>query len=352
ALVTGTVLNPSFDVLDLTELEGTSYILSADGRGFMSCWDISPRSGKNEPVHYFSAHDEKLTQVITLGGTRLPELIETTEWESDPSSVVRQNTKPRGFGLLQSLCCCCSGKSGRTARRKKDAKHWLVATASEDGAIRVWRWRLVNPRQRLRTKKGEVAPEETSPVEVDFITEWISAGKVPISRCVELHDGLLAVALKDSVDVRLIDPCTATVACVLYGHTRPLSALAQCGDGRLVSGGADGAVRLWVKQNWGGTDRQLFQEALVKPEKDGLEAAADADWDPEPTPPAAPYGVWGETEEEKEVVAGVCSMAFFAHMQQAQKGECVAMAIRVLVQSAENLPKAQGIQGLGGGVAG
>jgi len=196
-----------------------------------------------------------------------------------------------------------------------------VATSSEDGSIRIWRWRLTPERKR--------APG--IPVFfVDFITEWISENAVPVQSCLELSDGHLAVMLRDSPDVRLVDPAASVVRWVLFGHTAPVTALAECHDGCLVTGGADGAVRLWARRSW---------QEDAKPRPRDAEPARGGDFDRPRTPPDV---AWAEPGQEA-AHAGVSSMALFAHMQQAQRGECVSVALRVFVQSAEHLPKADAL---------
>eukprot|EP00439_Symbiodinium_sp_Y106_P012125 s2218_g1.t2 len=95
------------------------------------------------------------------------------------------------------------------------------------------------------SKRSPRQPKAESSVRVTLISEWRS--EAAITSCLELHDGLLAVGFQ-GCDVNLIDPCTATVSWVLYGHTGRVTALAECADGRFVTGGADGAIRLWAKR--------------------------------------------------------------------------------------------------------
>ncbi|CAE7732236.1 KIF1A [Symbiodinium sp. CCMP2456] len=131
-------------------------------------------------------------------------------------------------------------------------------------------------------------------------------------------------------DVNLIDPCTATVSWVLYGHTDRVTALAECADGRFVTGGADGAIRLWAKRTW----------SASLPAQDALHSAADASADGA-EPPQLSAEAWRGALGES-VKPGVCSMAFYAHTQQARRGEMAALFLRVLVQSGSNLIKADG----------
>mmetsp|Transcript_139529 Transcript_139529/g.256618 ORF Transcript_139529/g.256618 Transcript_139529/m.256618 type:complete len:1261 (-) Transcript_139529:86-3868(-) len=340
-----TALRPSYNILSLAELQGSPYLLSGDGKGFISAWDVVSNTRRtDDPEHYFEAHSGPVNDVISLRSGRLPELVEEYEWprgdagakrqafhigerralESEAESEVpgrpgpsprseatgepimvdweEEEPQPKGFcgGLADKLCCCRRSSLFGPGRNK--AKHWLIATASEDGTVRVWRWRLIP------TKHADVVP-----FEVDFITEWASDGDVPILRCMELYDGHLCLVLQGSADVLIMDPGSCVVKWVLYGHTGPVTSITQCPDGRLVTGAQDGSVRLWVRNSWGDS---------VTDEKDA--------------PPAV---AWADPEQEM-AKSGVSSMAFFAHTQQAQKGEYVTVCTRTFVHRAENLPKA------------
>lgn len=347
------VLRPSYNILSLAELHGTSFVLSGDGKGFISAWDVHIKNRKNEldPEHYFEAHSGAINQVITLRSGRLPELVEEYEWPRGESEEKRQALnigdrgidtavgqgvlsptgvpqlsdspnpspaaifdapgkesplaemmereedvpqQPRRSWLARKLSCC-----GRCFGQKRDkTRHWLIATASEDGTVRVWRWRLL--------PKGHKHHDHDEPklFEVDFITEWASEDDLPIVTCLELFDGHLVIALQGSADVRILDPGASVVRWVLYGHTGPITTLAQCVDGRLISGASDGAVRLW---SFKGDDARTV--------------------------------AWPDPEEDMPL-SGVSSLAFFAHTQQEHKGEYVTVCTRIFVPRAEQLPKA------------
>ncbi|CAE7667619.1 KIF1A, partial [Symbiodinium necroappetens] len=197
------------------------------------------------------------------------------------------------------------------------------STATTAGEDRV-------PGEALRMSLG-LALSKRSPRQpkVSLISEWRS--EAAITSCLELHDGLLAVGFKGS-DVNLIDPCTATVSWVLYGHTDRVTALAECADGRFVTGGADGAIRLWAKRTW----------SASLPAQDALHSAADAFADGA-EPPQLSAEAWRGALGES-VKPGVCSMAFYAHTQQARRGEMAALFLRVLVQSGSNLIKAEALK--------
>jgi len=376
AVEPGFILKPTFNVVSVAELEGSSYLLSSDGKGYISCWDVSPDNENMSPIHYAPAHEEGVNQVLLLRSNRIPEVIEANEWDMEERRLlakekVKAKAKAKkskvspekpgskdtplesrgehdeevagaegeaiGEGLpevedeeeeeeeneqgrrsLLERCFPCLGMTTGIDN------HWLVATAAEDGCVRIWRWRRV-PKRYFNQNE-----EEHCPLEVDFITEWKSEPKAPVQKCLELYDGHLAVALKDSNDVRVIDPSTSTLKWVLFGHTKPVTCLAESADGRLVSGACDGAVRLWDRKSW-------LDKAQPMPAKDQLQRTADSGFVSEP--PAAP-AVDYEDPSAQSPVAGVCTMAFFAHMQQAQRGECASMCLRVLIQSCDNLPKA------------
>lgn len=353
AVQPGLVLHPSFNVTALAELEGSSYLLSADGKGAVCCWDVSPGTQSTEPVHVLQAHSEAISQALLLRSSRIPEALEELLWKGSDSSEVEAEVdspktkstqassrlasgvstalseasgprplqavpslrKPKKGGLLQScFSCCCRGQSFTSE------PHWLVATSSEDGRLVVWYFK---PLPRKVPKAGEGI------FEVSLISEWRS--EAAITSCLELHDGLLAVGFKGS-DVNLIDPCTATVSWVLYGHTDRVTALAECADGRFVTGGADGAIRLWAKRTW----------SASLPAQDALHSAADASADGA-EPPQLSAEAWRGALGES-VKPGVCSMAFYAHTQQARRGEMAALFLRVLVQSGSNLIKAEALK--------
>ncbi|CAE7397140.1 Tldc2 [Symbiodinium natans] len=349
AVQPGLVLHPSFNVTALAELEGSPYLLSADGKGAVCCWDVSPGTQITEPVHVLQAHSDAISQALLLRSSRIPEALEDLLWKGEsegsqaeadlspkskstqavstapseaagpvPLKAVPSMKKPKRRGLLQCCLCCCRGQSF------KSGPHWLVATSSEDGHLVVWYFK---PLPRKTPKAGEGI------FEVTLISEWQSESAAKITSCLELHDGLLAVGFKQGCDVNLVDPCTATVCWVLYGHTAPITALAECADGRFVTGGADGAIRLWAKRTW----------STAWPAQDSLRRAADPPADGT-EPPLLPTEAWNELLGSETGKPGVCSMAFHAHTQQARRGEMAALFLRVLVQSGSNLIKAEALK--------
>jgi hypothetical protein len=87
-------------------------------------------------------------------------------------------------------------------------------------------------------------------------------------------------------------------------------------------------VRLWAKRNW---EQGAFEDKQDKVASGkGLGDLVDED---------TRKKAWEDPAQEM-AGAGVSSMAFFAHTQQRQKGETIKTHARILVQRAENLPKA------------
>lgn len=400
AVQTGLILKPSFNVVSMAELPGSSCLLSADSCGVISCWDITPTLSKEQqaPIYLLNAHDDGIAQVLLLKSSRIAERLEEKRWETwatrrlaedclpnSPSSTsgtaesscvdrvccfaqkkkkqskvdtediadmqrsisssnagteegehsifrgersealhdVEDNDFPTKKGCCKTLLDCCFPCCAKSKRSLQ--AHWFVATAAEDGIVRIWRWKLL----------GSSLADRKHQWQVDRVAQWVCSERQPIQHCLELHDGYLAVSLRGNNDIRLVDPITASVRWMLYGHTKPPTAFAECADGRLISGGADGAVRLWAKRNW-----NMPNGDGKAGEKSGLQRVADADFDDGLHPPGTPSMVWGEPGQEQESTVGVCSMAFFAHMQQSQRGEVAGMCLRVLVLSGESLPKA------------
>eukprot|EP00927_Polykrikos_kofoidii_P039797 TRINITY_DN34103_c0_g1_i1.p1 TRINITY_DN34103_c0_g1~~TRINITY_DN34103_c0_g1_i1.p1 ORF type:complete len:1515 (+),score=247.19 TRINITY_DN34103_c0_g1_i1:98-4642(+) len=292
-------LRPTVGVLSMTELEGSPFLLCGDRKGFLSAWRIGvpPQSEDPEseqPDHHLEAHVGAVHKVTVLRSGRLSEVVEEMEWPEetapglgsrDPQGPRARPTtppsapKPRN-SRLGRFCCTWSRCSRKLTLEEEEAAaeekaaaeakatadayaasaaiegkklrkiqkfHWLVCTAGEDGALRFWRYKYEDNMDRDGVPKV---------LEVDFIVQWVSAGGLPIEHLQEVHDGYVAVGLKESADVFLVDPVTASVKTVLFGHTSPVSCLAECVDGRLLSGGADGAVRLWRNYSWAPAPRK------------------------------------------------------------------------------------------------
>lgn len=344
AIQAGQTLQPSFNVTALAELEGSPFLLSADGKGSLSCWDVSPSVKSKEPFLIFEAHDAGINQVLQLKSRRLPEQLEEALWNGEPAEAEpeeapaecaspKSSASPKLKTTCQAkshwrelvspppkktscwsrccccCCCCCSSNSGSNS----GASHWLVATGSEDRRLVLWLF------------KRSAEPRSPCPLEVAQISEWTSLW--PIADLVELHDGLLAMSFRQSHEVKLFDPSNATVPWVLYGHTAVVTAFAECGDGRLATGGADGVLRVWEKRVWIEED-----SPKEKPELTLQQLAATSDG---AAPPELAQEAWSA-----DAKPGVCSMAFYAHHQQAQRAEAAVLQLRVLVHSARNLPKA------------
>lgn len=331
------------------------------------------------PNYLLNAHDDGISQVLLLKSSRLAERLEEKRWEtwaarraaaeeakkgkkedldiaalgdaaehrsishttpaeseaeghtafrSELSEALNdvedEDDMPRKKGCCKTLLdCCfpCCAKSDRSL----DAQ-WFVGTAGEDGIVRIWRWKLLRNRQADSKHQWRV----------DRVAQWVCAEKLPIQNLLELHDGYLAVSLRGNNDIRLVDPVTASIRWMLYGHTKPVTAFAESADGRLISGGADGAVRLWAKWNWNtpSGDRS-------GPGKSDLHRTADSYsfFGDDLSPAVTATTAWGEPGQTQDSTVGVCSMAFFAHMQQSQRGEVAGMCLRVLILSGENLPK-------------
>lgn len=358
-LVPDAQMRPQYNVLALAELEDSPFVLTGDGKGCVSAWSFSLGKSLEEPDHYFEAHSGSISAIIPLRSGTLAEVLEDREWPLegvDNGAQIAKTAKRRvsGNGVSKALAkigsddeqppeataapkksllariagsvlrCFSREQKPDTQKQIKAAprgrehsRHWLIATAAEDGAVRVWRWRV--SKKQIKSKYG-------TEFDVDFVTEWIADKELPITSCIELPDGLLACSGKDSADVYLVDLCSSTLRWVLFGHTASVTCFAVCADGRLVSGGEDGAVRLWAKRaGWSGKENDPGGH-----QSDSVSGAS------RPGPPAL---VWGESGQREVARAGVSSMAFFAHMQQAEKSECIALTLRISVQKAENIPK-------------
>lgn len=351
AVQPGQILQPSFNVTALEELEGSPYLLSADGKGSVSCWDLSPYLGSYDPLLSFDAHDKGISQVLQLRSPRLPEVLEEALWSqsslavgstatgatqmSPKSSASKTTNKSKPpvqarstwqqlltektktakswCSNLRSCSCCCKSRSLPVVRGNSAPRnHWLVATGGEDCRLVIWLLRQVRPK---------------TPLEVAQISEWCCM--CPISGLLELHDGFLAISFHTSHDVKLLDPIDSTVRWILYGHSQPVTAFAECADGRLATGGADGVLRLWEKRTWE-EGKDSLEDFPVSPLQ---KTAATTD---STAPPELAQEAWSAAQP------GVCSMACFAHHQQAQRAETAALFLRVLVHSALNLPKVEG----------
>lgn len=225
AVQPGQILQPSFNVTALEELEGSPYLLSADGKGSVSCWDLSPYLGSYDPLLSFDAHDKGISQVLQLRSPRLPEVLEEALWSqsyagstakavgstatgatqmSPKSSASKTTNKSKPpvqarstwqqlltektktakswCSNLRSCSCCCKSRSLPVVRGNSAPRnHWLVATGGEDCRLVIWLLRQVRPK---------------TPLEVAQISEWCCM--CPISGLLELHDGFLAISFHTS----------------------------------------------------------------------------------------------------------------------------------------------------------
>eukprot|EP00928_Gymnodinium_smaydae_P045793 TRINITY_DN30483_c1_g1_i1.p1 TRINITY_DN30483_c1_g1~~TRINITY_DN30483_c1_g1_i1.p1 ORF type:complete len:1257 (+),score=272.85 TRINITY_DN30483_c1_g1_i1:82-3771(+) len=341
-----TDLRPTADVTAAVELERSEYLLTGDRFGYLHAWNCGDKADVYEPVFTLEAHTARVTRLVVLRNPKLPEAMELRVLEDleGHHRDVEVQREERGFiGRLKDFF---KGKKPVAAPEhvanvgKVNSLHWFVASVGDDGGLRLWRWSCLGAATGAQAGK--------SPFQVDFYTQWTADGGAAVADCRELHDGYLALCLQGCCDILLLDPVTATLRSRLYGHTGPVSALAECSDGRLASGAADGAVRLWQQKMWaegsGGGEGQPTPAPLPQPTTPAKSLST--------VPKAGSFRelVEGVTEiavpmEEHDPLSksapignmGVCSEAFYSHRQQATKGECVAMRLRVNVRSADSL---------------
>lgn len=325
-------LKPSANVTCAAELRGSEYLLTGDAKGFLSVWYVGSEHATEEDAnHAEPAHNGSVTKVLVLRHRRMVVALRELELQRAKLLEAGPPGKERFFSRVWHTLRPPKGDCGT---KPTAVQRWLVVSAGNDGALRFWAWSLERQRHQFEFR-------------AEFLTEWLTEvelGKATeIVDCLEVHDGLLALALKDSQDIRILDPATATVTCMLYGHTGAVLSLAECCDGRLASGGRDGAVRLWwrAQRVWEGCHEQKDGDALRAAghaASRGQTPLALAD-----APGAAPGGSEKASRpaanaSRAAVETGVCSTAFFAHTQQLQKGEYVNVLLRIMVYNAEGLP--------------
>eukprot|EP00929_Paragymnodinium_shiwhaense_P097894 TRINITY_DN59479_c0_g1_i1.p1 TRINITY_DN59479_c0_g1~~TRINITY_DN59479_c0_g1_i1.p1 ORF type:complete len:1387 (-),score=262.46 TRINITY_DN59479_c0_g1_i1:97-4257(-) len=323
AVLVDRVLRPHEQVLALAELEGSPYVVAGDSRGFLSAWhaclEESVENSLTVADHYHEAHASAVTCISMLRCPRLAEAVEEREIAEGCAELALETSA----ATVSRRCCGWMRKKSAPSvipqeGRRTAVRHWLVASGAAEGAVRFWRWSL-DPTLRRARHRGCCPMVFT----VDPLGEWISEAQKPVSRLLEVHDGHIAVLLQEHPDILLVDPVTLTLKVVLYGHIGPIGALVESNDGRLVSGGHDGSVRLWLKRAWA----PPAAAPVLLSSKGHLAAAS-------------PKSAWEDLGKMQLPARGVSSAAWYAHARQVPKAECVNMCLRVLVDRAENLPHA------------
>eukprot|EP00434_Breviolum_minutum_P005174 symbB.v1.2.004561.t1/scaffold239.1/size255824/4 len=185
-------------VTALEELEGSPYLLSADGKGSVSCWDVSPHLRSNDPLLSFDAHERKISQVLQLRSPRLPQVLEEALWnktsaaaaatatggtEVSPKStknkipvqakstwrqLLTEKTKKTswwsGIPSCRSCCCCCCNKGNLpVVHGGPPRSHWLIATGSEDKRLVIWLLREVSSTSPLEAGYPKMEPPANLP---------------------------------------------------------------------------------------------------------------------------------------------------------------------------------------------
>jgi len=360
-------LKPPRSIRSVVGLPGSPYLLAGDSEGFMATWFAGEERVANDedPDHIVNAHSGPVTAVVVLSNSGsnavlqgvvqpVPTQDEPKKEEEEAGKLERTDSDRSRLGAsahaevlavskpgaLRRFCSMLSRKqkkvapddskvgggdasssgsgtcTGQKLKNKKGLKYWLVCSSGEDGTLRLSHWRL----DKQKVNRLPIKDKDTS-FDVDFKFKWTSEGKKPIIACLELHDGLVALAIQDFWDVCLVDLPTQTLKWKLYGHTAPLTALGECQDGRLVTGSKDGSIRLWRKRMaW-----KQSQEGGEKPELLPLDIPSQE-------------GAYPAGHELPGI--GVSSSAYFAHMHSAptSQGENVSALLRVLVKNVKSLP--------------